>query len=247
MVRGDMKIPLYQIDAFTGILFHGNPAAVCPLEAWLKTAQMQAIAAENNLSETAFFVPRADHYELRWFTPKIEIDLAGHPTLATAYVIFQYLKPTLTTIHFATKSGILTVTRDGSLLTMDFPSRPGSPCVLPDDLVQGLGAAPQEVLLARDYLVVYDSEEFVRTLHPDFDRLSKLDCLGIIVTAPGKYADFVSRFFAPKAGILEDPVTAPPIVPQFPTGQKNYTKSACTPCKSLNAVGSFFVKTSTTA
>jgi PhzF family phenazine biosynthesis protein len=202
-----MKIPLYQIDAFTSTLFHGNPAAVCPLEAWLQTEQMQAIAAENNLSETAFFVPRADHYELRWFTPKIEIDLAGHPTLATAYVIFQYLRPTLTKINFSTKSGMLTVTRDGSLLTMDFPARPGSPCAIPDDLVQGLGAAPQEVLLARDYLVVYDSEEFVRTLCPDFDRLSKLDCLGIIVTAPGKDADFISRFFAPKAGILEDPVT----------------------------------------
>jgi predicted PhzF superfamily epimerase YddE/YHI9 len=152
-------------------------------------------------------VPRADHYELRWFTPTIEIDLAGHPTLATAYVIFQYLNPTLTKINFSTKSGMLIVSRDRSLLTMDFPSRPGSPCAIPDDLVQGLGAAPQEVLLARDYLVVYDSEKFVRTLCPNFDRLSQLDCLGIIVTAPGKDADFVSRFFAPKAGILEDPVT----------------------------------------
>lgn len=202
-----MKTSIYQIDAFTSTLFQGNPAAVCPLEEWLEDQQMQAIAAENNLSETAFFVLRGDHYDLRWFTPITEVDLCGHATLASAYVVFQFLNTSLTTVDFSTRSGMLTVEREGTLLSMNFPSRPASSCPIPDNLVQALGAQPQEVLLARDYLVVYDSEDTILSVCPDMEQLLKLDCLGIIVTAQGKDADFVSRFFAPKAGVPEDPVT----------------------------------------
>ncbi len=202
-----MKIRLYQIDAFTSTLFKGNPAAVCPLDEWLEDEQMQAIAAENNLSETAFLVPRDEHYDLRWFTPNMEVDLCGHATLASAYAVFQYLTPALTRVDFSTKSGMLTVGREGDLLAMNFPSRPASPCDVPDVLVQALGRKPQEVLLSRDYLVVYESEDLIRTLAPNMEQLYKLDCVGVIVTARGQEVDFVSRFFAPRAGISEDPVT----------------------------------------
>lgn len=202
-----MKIPLYQVDAFTNTLFRGNPAAVCPLEEWLEDQQMQAIAAENNLAETAFLVSRDDHYDLRWFTPVTEVDLCGHATLASAYMVFQSLNTSLTRVEFSTKSGMLTVEREGSLLSMNFPSRPASSCDISDDLVQALGAQPAEVLLSQNYLVVYESEEVIRSLRPDMSRLLTIDCFGFIVTARGNDVDFVSRFFAPKAGIPEDPVT----------------------------------------
>lgn len=202
-----MKIPLYQIDAFTSTLFHGNPAAVCPLETWLEDGQLQEIAAENNLSETAFFVQKKDHYELRWFTPVTEVDLCGHATLAAAFVVFSYFDDSLTKVSFSTKSGMLTVERDGSLLSMDFPARPASACSVPEDLIKSLVIEPEEVFLSRDYLAIYDSEEKIKTLRPDMDRLLNIDGLGVIVTAPGKGVDFVSRFFAPKAGVPEDPVT----------------------------------------
>lgn len=202
-----MKIPLYQIDAFTTELFHGNPAAVCPLEEWLEDDRLQAIAAENNLSETAFFTKKQDHYVLRWFTPVTEVDLCGHATLAAAFVIFNYLDGSLTKVDFSTKSGTLTVERDGALLSMDFPARPASVCNVPENLMKGLGIEPDEVFLARDYFVVYDAEEKIQSLRPEMDRLLDIDGLGVIVTAPGKDVDFVSRFFAPKAGVPEDPVT----------------------------------------
>lgn len=202
-----MKIPLYQVDAFTSTLFHGSPAAVCPLDDWLDDTQLQAIAAENNLSETAFFVPRDDHYDLRWFTPVTEVDLCGHATLAAAFVILEFIDSSLAKVEFSTKSGVLIVVRDGSLLSMDFPARPASSCTVPDDLLEGLGKQPEYVFLSRDYLVVYGSEEEVKSLDPDMDRLLSVDCLGVIVTAPGTKADFVSRFFAPRAGVPEDPVT----------------------------------------
>jgi PhzF family phenazine biosynthesis protein len=202
-----MKIPLYQIDAFTSRVFSGNPAAVCPLEQWLPDDQMQAIAAENNLSETAFFVKKEDHYELRWFTPKIEVDLCGHATLASAYVIFNYIDRAAHLVSFKTKSGMLQVNREGDLLAMNFPARKANPCPMPEQLIQGLGEQPEEVLLARDYLVVFDSEDKVRSLTPDMNLLLKNEALGVIVTATGENSDFVSRFFAPKVGIPEDPVT----------------------------------------
>lgn len=202
-----MKIPLYQIDAFTSKVFSGNPAAVCPLEEWLTDEQMQSIAAENNLSETAFFVKKERFFELRWFTPKIEVDLCGHATLASAFVIFNYFDVAAESVSFQTKSGMLQVNRAGALLAMDFPARKADQCPVPEQLVLGLSKQPTEVRLARDYLAVYDSEQLIRSLQPDMSRLQNLDTLGIIVTSVGDHSDFVSRFFAPKVGIPEDPVT----------------------------------------
>lgn len=202
-----MEIMLYQVDAFTDRLFGGNPAAVCPLDAWIADDLMQKIAAENNLSETAFFVRSGDGYEIRWFTPKIEIDLAGHPTLATGYVIFNYCNHKGNVIKFSSKSGELVVTRDGDLIRMNFPSMP--PVISGENelINRGLGKKPEELYKTRDYLAVYGAEEDIAAMDPDFGILKKLDCLGIIVTAPGNKADFVSRVFAPSAGINEDPVT----------------------------------------
>jgi PhzF family phenazine biosynthesis protein len=202
-----VKIPLYQIDAFTDKIFGGNPAAVCPLESWPEDELMQNLAAENNLSETAFFVKNDFGYALRWFTPEMEIDLCGHATLATAYVLFNYLNYGSEKIIFDSKSGILEVTKNNGLITLDFPATKPWPEKAPKNLIKGLGAKPKEVLKSRDYLAVFDDEETILAIKPDFEILKKLDALGIIVTAPGREADFVSRFFAPAAGINEDPVT----------------------------------------
>ena len=202
-----MKIPCYQVDAFASAVFHGNPAAVCPLDAWLPDATLQNIAAENNLSETAFTVPRGDEFDLRWFTPTVEMDLCGHATLAAAFVLFTEKSYSGDTIRFHSRSGWLTVKRAGDILTLDFPARPPQPCALPAALTRGLGALPANVLKSRDYLVVFDSAAEVRALRPDFATLKNLNCLGIIATAPGDDCDFVSRFFAPAAGVDEDPVT----------------------------------------
>jgi PhzF family phenazine biosynthesis protein len=202
-----MKIPCYQVDAFTGEIFRGNPAAVCPLTAWLPDATLQNIAAENNLSETAFVVPRGDEFDLRWFTPTLEMDLCGHATLAAAFVLFTEQKVSGTIIRFQSRSGMLTVKRAGEILTLDFPSRPPQPCALPEILATGLGTRPASIHKSRDYLAVFNSAAEVRALRPDFAALKKLDCLGIIATAPGDDCDFVSRFFAPAAGVDEDPVT----------------------------------------
>lgn len=202
-----MRIPIYQIDAFTNELFKGNPAAVCPLNEWIKDDLMQKIAAENNLSETAFFVKKVNEYELRWFTPKGEIDLCGHATLASAYVICTYLDENLKNIKFHTKSGLLEVSKDGSLFTLSFPSREGEKCDTPSELIKGLGKVPKEVYKSRDYMAVFETEQDIVALEVNMDELKKLDGFGVIVTAKGKEVDFVSRFFAPKAGVDEDPVT----------------------------------------
>ena len=223
-----MKIPLFQVDAFTGRVFGGNPAAVCPLEAWLDDAKMQAIAAENNLSETAFFVEAGDHYELRWFTPTAEVDLCGHATLATAFVLFEDLEVEGDEVRFETRSGQLTVRRDGDKLAMDFPAKPPQPCAEPEGLAEALGRAPEETFAADDYLAVFASESDVRTLEPDFARLARLDRRGVIVTAQGSAADFVSRFFAPKAGIPEDPVTGSAHCTLVPYGAKRLGASRLT-------------------
>jgi len=204
-----MRIPLYQIDAFAEGPFTGNPAAVCPLEAWLPDPVMQQIAAENNLSETAFFVPEGEGYQLRWFTPTTEVDLCGHATLASAFVVFRWLKPERKEVTFAAQqAGPLTVTRDGDLLALDFPARPPMPCPLPPGLDPALGRPPTAVLAARDYLAVYETADQVAALTPDFAALAALDRFAVIVTAPGNAGtDFVSRFFAPARGVDEDPVT----------------------------------------
>ena len=202
-----MKIPIYQVDAFTSNLFGGNPAAVCPLTEWIDPGLMQNIAAENNLSETAFFVKKNDLYELRWFTPEIEVDLCGHATLATGHVLFNHLGYAEKEIRFETKSGRLTVTRSDDFISLDFPARPPEKADPPDRLIEGLGKKPLEVYKSRDYLALFETEKEVLSIQPDFKILEKLDALGIIITTRGDTSDFVSRFFAPGAGINEDPVT----------------------------------------
>lgn len=202
-----MNLRMFQIDAFTDRLFGGNPAAVCPLDRWLDDALMQAIAAENNLAETAFFVPNGAEYGLRWFTPTTEVDLCGHATLASAWVVFNELAPERQSVTFSTRSGDLVVRRDGERLVMDFPARPGRPCAPPQALIDALGHAPKAVFAADDYMAVFASEDEVLALRPDMRTLAQLDQRGVIVTALSTRADFVSRFFAPRAGIPEDPVT----------------------------------------
>ena len=202
-----MQIPLYQVDAFASRPFTGNPAAVCPLENWLPDDLLQAIALENNLSETAFFVRKADRFGLRWFTPMAEVDLCGHATLASAHVILNELGTSGNRVTFDTKSGEMVVTRDGDLLVLDFPARPPSECPVDGKLVKALGAEPESILGARDYLVIYKTEQQIRALQPDMATLSQVDRFAVIVTAPGDRADFVSRFFAPSKGIPEDPAT----------------------------------------
>jgi predicted PhzF superfamily epimerase YddE/YHI9 len=202
-----VKILIFQIDAFTDRVFSGNPAAVCPLDEWPEEAVLQAIALENNLSETAFFVPRDEGYELRWFTPRAEVDLCGHATLAAAWVIFHEMHPGFEEILFTTRSGELTVTRENGFLVLDFPAQPAAPCRMPDALRRGLGREPGEVLSSVNYMAVYPEEDDVRSLKPDMAMLEELDLQGVIATAPGREADFVSRFFCPKYGVPEDPVT----------------------------------------
>ncbi|AMR33305.1 isomerase [Mucilaginibacter sp. PAMC 26640] len=204
-----MTIPIYQADAFTDQLFGGNPAAVCPLSDWLPDEVMQKIALENNLAETAFFVKNETGYLLRWFTPELEIDLCGHATLASAHIIFTELNFQGDTIHFDTlKAGVLTVKRDGDKYVMDFPSRPPFPAELPIGLVEALGdKQPQKVLRSRDYLLIYETEDDIASIVPNHSALAKINTLGVIVSAPGNDVDFVSRFFAPAAGVPEDPVT----------------------------------------
>ena len=202
-----MKIPYYHVDAFASARFKGNPAGVCVLEEWLPDDTLQKIAFENNLSETAFFIAKRDHFELRWFTPAIEVDLCGHATVAAGFVIFSFPGQKDPVIRFQSKSGLLTVEREGEIMVLDFPSRPPVPCELPDALRKGLGCAPLEVRRSRDYFAVLSTQKEVQELKPDLQWLGELDSLGIIVTAPGVKADFVSRFFAPRAGVSEDPVT----------------------------------------
>lgn len=203
-----MQLKMYQVDAFASRVFEGNPAAVCPLPAWLDDALMQAIAEENNLAETAFFVADGEAFQLRWFTPKREVDLCGHATLATAHALYTHLGFSRPEAVFHTRSGVLTVARQGDVLVMDFPAIPAQPCLAPAALVDGLGCPPLEVLVADDYLVVVEDPEQVRQLAPEMAALSRLDRRGVCVTAPGSEGvDFVSRFFAPKYGIPEDPVT----------------------------------------
>ncbi len=205
-----MQLTMYQIDAFSEQVFRGNPAAVVPLEHWLPDATLQAIAEENQLPETAFFVAEEDGYRLRWFAPAAEVDLCGHATLATAYVMFEHMGFAEPEIRFHTRSGLLAVKRSGEGLSMVFPAMRPQPCEPPPALVVGLspvGRKPIATLSAMDYIAVFETEEEVRALTPNLTQLGTLDLRGVIATAPGKKADFVSRFFAPHVGIPEDPVT----------------------------------------
>jgi PhzF family phenazine biosynthesis protein len=201
------RFPLFQIDAFADRPFTGNPAAVMPLRAWLPDDVLQAIAAENNLSETAFFVPEGDGYRLRWFMPVGEIDLCGHATLASAFVILTELQPGRGRVDFASMSGPLTVSREGDRFCLDFPTRPPQPVPVPPGLAEALGAEVKEAWLTRDLFALLVDEGAVRNLQPNLDALSRLEPSSFVVTAKGSDCDFVSRCFAPREGIPEDPVT----------------------------------------
>jgi PhzF family phenazine biosynthesis protein len=203
------RYPIYQVDAFTDKIFAGNPAAVVPLERWLPAEVMQRIAAENNLAETAFFVRLNEGYHIRWFTPEIEQDLCGHATLAAAHVIARHLNPGLPAVTFQSISGELTVEVMDEMLTLNFPARKPQPSTAPQVILNAMPAEPLEILKARDYLLVYESEALIREMNPRRDVLEQvnIDPGGIIVTAKGEQVDFVSRFFTPQASLFEDPVT----------------------------------------
>ena len=203
-----MKIPIYQVDAFTSKVFKGNPAAVCPLEEWIPEKTMQEIAKENNLSETAFFISNDEKFDIRWFTPVSELDLAGHPTLATAHVIIEELNLKFDEIVFKTKIGdTLSVTKKNNLFLMDFPSRPPEIYDNIELVSEALRKKPLALFRHRDALAIFANEEDIKSINPNMEKLSKLDCPAVIVSAPGDNIDFVSRNFAPKLGIPEDPVT----------------------------------------
>jgi predicted PhzF superfamily epimerase YddE/YHI9 len=205
-----VKLPFYHVDAFARAPFAGNPAAVVLLEDWLADAVLQRMAAEHNLSETAFLVRRGSRHELRWFTPTVEVDLCGHATLAAAHVLFRHAGWPGTRVEFESRSGPLRVERTtAGLLVLDLPSRPAVARATPAALVRGLGRAPIEVLAARDWLAVFASEDDVRALRPDMTQIAGLPCEGVIATAPapaGAPYAFVSRMFAPQCGLPEDPV-----------------------------------------
>ncbi|HXM65932.1 MAG TPA: PhzF family phenazine biosynthesis protein [Candidatus Acidoferrum sp.] len=205
-----MYLPVFHVDAFTTKPFQGNPAAVCLLNQWLDDDLLRAVAAENNLSETAYLVPDGDNYELRWFTPRCEVKLCGHATLSSALVIMQILAPSRNSVRFRTRfSGTLRVSRRGNQLAMDLPAKPPWPCAHPPaELNAGLGATPASVMQVEDnYFAVYKHEEEIKRIRPDFRLLEKLHPAGVAISAPGHDSDFVSRYFAPSYGIPEDPVT----------------------------------------
>lgn len=203
-----MTIPIWQVDAFCREVFSGNPAAVCVTSFPLPENVMQNIAMENNLSETAFVVEDKNSYSIRWFTPVCEVDLCGHATLAAGHVLFNEIRHVQSKITFNSKSGPLGVSYSGGLLVLDFPSDPVKECTPPQALQDGLNIKPAKCYKGRsDYMFVYEKEEDILNLKPDFAKLKEAECRGLIVTAPGKECDFVSRFFAPQAGIDEDPVT----------------------------------------
>jgi PhzF family phenazine biosynthesis protein len=235
-----MQLPIFQIDAFTDRLFSGNPAAVVPLDNWLSDEAMLNIAAENNLAETAFYIPVGDDFHIRWFTPTMEVDLCGHATLASAYVIFKIYNYAGDTIRFASRSGELIVQFKDEWLTLDFPVDPYHVAVPPPALVESLNATVMlEVHKGKtDYLVVLESEEEVRNLEYDIIILSTIPARGIIVTAPGDDVDFVSRFFAPQSGIDEDPVTGSAHTTLIPYWAEKLSKTTLT-AKQLSKRGGF--------
>lgn len=234
-----MQLQIYQVDAFTDKIFGGNPAAVCPLESWLPDDVMQKIALENSVAETAFFIPTNDGFEIRWFTPEIEMDLCGHATLATAHVITKHLRSPISALKFYSKSGILAVTVDNELLTMDFPSRRPEPTDVPQIILDAIQVEPIEVLKSRDYVMVFETEEIIRSMKPDQGVLNQinLDPGGIAVTAKGNEVDFVSRFFTPQASIFEDPVTGSAHCSLIPYWSKRLDKKSMLALQLSSRVG----------
>ena len=236
-----MKIPIYQVDAFTNQIFGGNPAAVCLLDYWLDDKIMQNIGAENNLAETAFLVKKEGFYEIRWFTPKIEVDLCGHATLASAHVLFNHIGIEGNKVEFkTTHHGMLAVTKSGDLLTLDFPASEPVQSKITDELLYGLGKTPQAAYKTRDMLAIFETEEDILNINPNFEALKKLDQLGVIVSAPGKNSDFVSRFFAPNAGINEDPVTGSAHTTLIPYWAKRLAKNKIHAFQFRREKGNFF-------
>lgn len=233
-----MKLKLYQVDAFTDKVFSGNPAAVCPLDSWLSDDLLQNIAMENNLAETAFYVKNGDGYEIRWFTPTIEVDLCGHATLASAYVLFNYEHPGNLVKFYSRRSGRLSVEREGDLLKLNFPTDAYNLVELSSELKACSDKTPLKAYKGKtDFMLVFGSERDVRELRPSFDVISKLPGRGLIVTAPGDSVDFVSRFFAPQSGINEDPVTGSAHTTLIPYWSQRLGKSELTAMQLSARVG----------
>lgn len=223
-----MELDIYQVDAFTGHVFGGNPAAVCPLDYWLTPELMQNIAAENNLAETAFFVHKTENkYDLRWFMPYDEIDLCGHATLASAHVIFNHLQPDIDTIEFDTQSGILLAQKsEEDIITLDFPSRLPKKIDIPTEVFSAFNHRPVEALANRDLTLLFENQEQIETLEYDLNYLKELPFLGIIATAKGNEVDFVSRVFDANCSMPEDPVTGSAHASLIPYWQQKLDKSA---------------------
>jgi PhzF family phenazine biosynthesis protein len=239
-----MQLPIFQVDAFTDKVFGGNPAAVCPLKNWLPDEVLQRIALENSVAETAFFIPLNDGFEIRWFTPEIEMDLCGHATLATAHVLAKHLGYSLPFINFQSKAGELVVTVENELLSLNFPSRKPEPSDIPQIILDAVLLKPEEVLKSRDYVLVFESEETIRRMKPDQGILNQIniDPGGIIVTAPGNEVDFVSRFFTPQASIFEDPVTGSAHCSLIPYWSERLGKESMLALQVSPRVGKLFCK-----
>ena len=239
-----MRLPIFQVDAFTDTIFGGNPAAVCELAHWLPDNVMQKIAEENCVAETAFFLVVDDGFEIRWFTPELEIDLCGHATLATAHVITRHLQPSLSSVKFYSKSGILTVSADNELLTLNFPSRKPVPCSIPQIIIDAIQAEPTEALKSRDYVLVFEDEETIKSIKPDLALLNQIDIGmgGIAVTAKGNTVDFVSRFFTPQASIVEDPVTGSAHCSLIPYWNEKLKKDEMVALQLSSRVGKLFCR-----
>jgi PhzF family phenazine biosynthesis protein len=228
---------LYQVDAFTSRLFGGNPAGVVPVDEWPDEGLMQRIAMENNLAETAFFIPEGENFHIRWFTPKVEVDLCGHATLATAHVLFHHLGFSGDIVQFNSRSGILRVYREGMRYILDFPSDELEPADPPEDLIESIGREPMFCYRGKtDFLLIYEKQSDIERIKPDFNLLGQVDARGVIVSSPGDYVDFVSRFFAPQVGVNEDPVTGSAHTTLTPYWSRQLAKSELT-ARQLSARG----------
>jgi PhzF family phenazine biosynthesis protein len=225
-----MKIELFQVDAFTSNVFGGNPAAVCILIEWLDEKIMQQIAAENNLAETAFIVPALDRFEIRWFTPTVEVELCGHATLAAAHVLYNHLNYQKEAAHFFSfYSGMLSVKKSGAQLSLDFPTDTIVETTIPTALQQGFNSKIVACYKGKtDYMLVFDTQADIENLEPNMDLIASVDARGVIVTAPGTKSDFVSRFFAPQSGIVEDPVTGSAHTSLIPYWSQRLAKKSMT-------------------